>query len=97
MAQQTITRIAVNRQRRSQLNRWYGWRKRHGNARNRQRAAHYAKGRAHDTKSKKRWSAEDVVYLLSAVLPDREIALQLGRSVQAVEMKRLKLKAKGAP
>lgn len=91
MAEQTLTHIEVNRQRRSQLNRWYRWRKSNTTTRNRQRAANYSKGAAGAAHTYKRWTVVEEEIIMNSPLTDRDIGGQLGRTVGAIQNRRAKL------
>lgn len=70
--------------------------------RNEARAANYAKGRQHATNARQRWTQEEDRAIatrrtstgmgtLQADLTDRELSKRLGRSVQAIQVRRARL------
>lgn len=59
--------------------------------RNKHRKTNYLKGREHNTNSWKRWTDEEKEIIKSnSSKTDRELAEEIGRSVQAIQMKRCK-------
>lgn len=59
--------------------------------RNEARAANYAKGRAHATNARQRWTQEEDRAVARHDVPDRVLAERLGRSVQAIQVRRARL------
>ena len=72
----------------------HAWRKAHPDVRNAQRKINYAKGRKWNRRSWQRWDPRDEQTILNpGTFSDRELASIIGRSVQAIQVKRAKLKA----
>ncbi len=69
------------------------YRKSHPEMRNKLRKLNYARGRKHDLHSGCPWTHRDEVFILSSPgkMTDRQTASLLGRSVQAIQTKRLRL------
>ena len=70
------------------------WRLKHTAYRNEERKTYYAKHRTLETTRNEgqRWSKEEITLIMDANRPsDPELAKQLGRSVQAIQVKRTKL------
>ena len=63
--------------------------------RNKQRKSNYAKGRAYNYRSDLPYTTFECKIVLAHKAPDREIAKILNRSVQAIQLLRVRLKKKG--
>lgn len=63
------------------------------NYKNRHRKASYAKGREYTINGKCQWTVEDMDKVLKHDKPDRELAKEIGRSVQAIQIMRSRIKA----
>ena len=57
-----------------------------------QKSRYYARGRAHADNSREAWSDEDIAIILERKSNDSHLAILIGRSVQAIQVKRSKLK-----
>lgn len=60
--------------------------------RNRQRKINYDRGAGSKLVSGTKWTKEDEHKVLEHSISDRELSMQIGRSVRAIQQKRLKLK-----
>ena len=56
-----------------------------------QKTRYYARGRAHDDNSRKAWTDEDISLILERKSNDSHLAILIGRSVQAIQVKRSKV------
>jgi hypothetical protein len=66
-------------------------------ARRKIRAKNYARGAVHDRRSRRRWTTDEERQITAPDRPsDRELAKQLGRSVQAIQVKRTEMKRASA-
>lgn len=63
--------------------------------RNTQRKKNYAKSRKNATFSGRNWNIRDIEIILNSPLSDREISKMIGRSVQAIQIKRSRVLGKG--
>ena len=79
----------MNKQTEAQLK----WRKSHKAAWNKQKQRYYARGATDTRNYKKQWTKEEDNVILAREMPDRILAKKLGRSVQAIQVRRSKLKA----
>ena len=67
------------------------WRKKHPDLRNEEKKRNYAKTRRNATNSNLSWTGEEIKMIFSPNRPsDREMSAILGRSVQAIQVKRAK-------
>jgi len=66
------------------------WRLKHPEERNKQRKRYY-KQFQNAKNSRKRWSPEDIDEVLFSHPCDRDLSHEIGRSVQAIQVKRSKL------
>lgn len=55
------------------------------------KARYYTRMRKGATNTGRRWKGEDVELILNSPLTDRELSRQLGRSVEAIQVKRAKV------
>lgn len=60
--------------------------------RNEQRKNNYAQTRKGAFSAKEKWTNEEIELITASTLNDRELAKKLGRSVQAIQGKRYRLK-----
>lgn len=60
--------------------------------RNEQRKKNYNQTRDSAYSAKQRWSNEEITLITSSTLSDREISKKIGRSVQAIQIKRNRIK-----
>lgn len=68
------------------------WRKTHPKTRNEGKKRHYAKSRVGARNKNARWNLQDETLILAEDRPiDAKLAVTLGRSVQAIQVKRTKL------
>jgi hypothetical protein len=71
------------------------WRHRHPETRAAGRVSYYRRN-SHDDRNARAWyTAREDAVIMRHELPDREIAAQLGRTVKAIQMHRLRLRARG--
>ena len=59
--------------------------------RNHQRKMNYGKGRKSDKNRWQEWTTEDMNLLMNSNKTDRELSVAIGRSVQAIQIKRSRL------
>jgi hypothetical protein len=59
-----------------------------------QKSRYYARGRAHADNSREAWSDEDIAIILERKSNDSHLAILIGRSVQAIQVKRSRLTEK---
>lgn len=57
-----------------------------------QKTRYYARGRAHADNGRSPWSEKEILLILDRKSNDSHLAIILGRSVQAIQVKRSKLK-----
>ena len=71
------------------------WRKKNREKHNAHKRRNYAKGALHDTNSCLPWTVKDTQLIMAKDRPcDRVLAKKLGRSVQAIQVRRSKVKNK---
>lgn len=70
------------------------WRKGHPETRNAGRKRHYEQSRPGARNSKERWTTEHDALIIADGRPsDRQLAAQLGRSMQAIQIRRMRILA----
>lgn len=70
---------------------WKQWRLKHADKRNAWRRGNYARG-DFGHRTRRLWSQDEDRRVIAHTIPDRELAQDLGRSVQAIQVRRCKLK-----
>lgn len=69
------------------------WRQRNPDKRYADKKNYYARGRDGDRNSGNRWTSAEMDLAMDHSISDRELAQKLGRSIQAVQVKRAKMVA----
>jgi hypothetical protein len=70
------------------------WRKKNPKKRNEERKKNYSQTNINCPNATKKWELFEEILVLKRDKTDRELHIALGRSVQAIQVKRSKLKAK---
>ncbi len=70
------------------------WKKKHPAEVNEQKKKNYAQTRSNAVNKRNRWTLKEIDEILTSPLTDRELSTKLGRSVQAIQLKRTKCKRK---
>ena len=68
------------------------WKRNNPEATNEQKKKNYAKSRVNAVNKRQRWTLKDINEILNSPLTDAELSVKLGRSVQAIQIKRAKCK-----
>ena len=56
-----------------------------------QKTRYYARGRAHADNSRSPWTEKEILLILERKSNDRHLAILIGRSIQAIQVKRSKV------
>lgn len=66
------------------------WRHTHPEGWNAQKKAYYARAKGDDVNGKRKWTQEEIDLIMRHDISDRELTKTLGRSMQAIQVKRSK-------
>ncbi len=72
------------------------WQKTHPEARNTIKKRNYARGKTSTSKKREQYLSDEIQLILAKERSDRELAKLLGRSVQAIQVKRVRIKKRSA-
>ena len=68
------------------------WKRRHPEETNEQKKRYYSKSLGNAVNRRRGWTSKEIEEILTSPLSDNELSIKLGRSVQAIQVKRAKCK-----